>query len=135
MPKCGIPDSLQPNDIHPRNAFLPLAPGHPFRLFDLGDAFWAHPFGVLHLPLRLAEGASLAGPLPGTAVVRRLAEGYLRCWPEVPQRRWPEVLLAADRLGAVHRALSWERLLAHVDADLLSDPPQVGTWLAQAVAP
>lgn len=135
LSRLGIPDTLQPNDVSPSNAFLPRTPGGPYRLFDMGDAFWSHPFGVLHLPLRLAAGSSLADPLPDRPDVRRLAEQYLRCWPEVPVRRWPEVLEAADRLGAVHRALSWERLLAHVDARSLTDPPRVSVWFMQALAP
>ena len=126
LSRLGIPDTLQPNDVSPANAFLPRRPGGPYRLFDMGDAFWSHPFGVLHLPLRVAVGSSLAGPLPAGSTVRRLAADYLRLWPEVPERLWPEVLQAGDRLGAVHRALSWHRLLAHVDTASLKEPPQVG---------
>ncbi len=131
----GIPDTLQPNDASLGNAVSATSPGDPYRLFDLGDAFWSHPFGVLHLPLRQAVGASLAGPRPTASETGRLAEAYLRCWPEVPQRCWPEALDAADRLGAVQRALSWERLLAHVDAGAVPSPPRLATWLCQAVAP
>jgi hypothetical protein len=47
--------------------------GGPFRLFDLGDAFWSHPFAVLHLPLRAASGVGLADPLPPGAEEGALA--------------------------------------------------------------
>lgn len=130
----GVPDTLQPNDISLGNAVDPPAPGGPYRLFDLGDALWSHPFGVLHLSLRLAAGTSLAGTLPGTPQVRMLAMRYLRCWPEVPERLGLDVLDAADRLGSVHRALSWARLLAHVDTASVHSPPRVATWLGQALA-
>ena len=46
----------------------------------------------------------------------------------------PEVLEAADRLGAVHRAASWLRLLAPVDPDRLAVPtPRVADWLELAL--
>lgn len=134
LDELGLPDTLQPNDASVGNAVAPSSPGGPYRLFDLGDAFWSHPFGVLHLPLRLAAGASLAGPRPAASETGRLVGAYLRCWPEVPEPRWPEVVDAADRLGAVQRALSWERLLAHVDAATVNNPPRLATWLCQAVA-
>ena len=40
--------------------------------FDLGDAFWAHPFAALAVPLRRAAGVRLADPLPMNPAVLRL---------------------------------------------------------------
>jgi hypothetical protein len=84
-------------------------------------------------------------------------EAYLERWPEVDLGAgpgsgssgpggwpgadgWPgdgglpEVLEAADRLGAVHRAASWLRLLAPVDPDRLAVPtPRVADWLELAL--
>lgn len=134
LSEIALPDTLQPNDISFGNTVAPYLPGGPYRLFDLGDAFWSHPFGVLHLTLRLATGTGLASPLLHTPRMRQLAMTYLDCWPEVPAAARLEVLAAADRIGSVHRALSWARLLAHVDTDSISDPPRVATWLCQALA-
>ena len=57
----------------------------------------------------------LVDPLPDTAPVRRLVDAYLEHWPEVTSRDRPGLLRAADRLGALHRAASWQRLLAPVE--------------------
>lgn len=128
----GVADSLQFNDVQDGNTFLPSAPGGPFRLSDLGDAFWAHPFAALSVPLRRAAGVRLADPLPMNRTVLRLARVYFDQWPGVAAGE--AVIRAADRLGAVHRALSWSRLLKHTDTSRLTDPPRVGNWLLQAVA-
>lgn len=129
----GVADSLQPNDVQDGNTFLPSAPGGPFRLFDLGDAFWAHPFAALAVPLRRAAGVRLADPLPMNPAVLRLAGAYFDPWPGI--KAGEAVIRAADRVGAVHRAMSWSRLLKHTDTNRLADPPRVGNWLLQAVAP
>ena len=134
LARFDTPETLQPNDLSLANAFQPIAPGGPLRLFDLGDALWSHPFGVLHVPLRLAVGAKLSAPLPDSPTANRLADHYLRCWPEIPPHLGHEVLVAADRLGAVHRALSWRRLLVHLDGNAIPNPPQIATWVRQAVA-
>ncbi len=131
----GIPETLQPNDVNPRNACGPDEAA-ALRFFDLGDAFWSHPFAALHLPMRLAAGLDLAAPLPSAPAAVRVAEAYLARWPEAPRRRWAAVVRAADRLGAVHRAASWQRLLAPVDPARLGLPtPRIADWLAAALRP
>jgi len=54
-------------------ASVPIWLPRPVVLFDLGDAFWSHPFAVLHLPLRAASGVGLADPLPPGAEEGALA--------------------------------------------------------------
>src|SRR5690606_32769307 len=46
--ETGLPQTLQPNDAHPRNAVGPSTPGAPARVFDLGDSVRSHPWAVLH---------------------------------------------------------------------------------------
>lgn len=129
----GLPTTLQPNDVHLGNAGRG-ADGR-LRLFDLGDAFRSHPWAVLSAPLRTAGGTRLRDPLPGTATVHGLLDRYAEHWPEVDRSDRAEVLRAADRLGALHRAASWDRLLAPVDPDRLGVPtPVVADWLALALA-
>ncbi len=153
----GLPATLQPNDAHPRNAVGPSTPGGPARVFDLGDAVRSHPWAVLHTTVRLAARVPLTDTWPDTPLTRRIVDAYLERWPEVDlgsgrpgtgtagtagwrsdggpgDRGLPEVLAAADRLGAVHRAASWLRLLAPVDPDRLAVPtPRVADWLELAL--
>lgn len=129
-----VPDTLQPNDVSLGNAVQPHTASGPYRLFDLGDSLWSHPFGVLHLPLRLANGVPLTGRRPDGPTTEAIVAAYLGAWSQVPQHQWPDVLDAADRVGAIHRALSWRRLLNHVTPDALPDPPRLSAWLHQAIA-
>lgn len=129
----GLPTTLQPNDVHPGNTGR--GTDGRLRLFDLGDAFLSHPWAVLSAPLRTTTGARLRDPLPASALTRRLLDRYAEHWPEVDRPDRAEVLRAADRLGALHRAASWERLLAPADPGRLGVPtPLVADWLALALA-
>ena len=131
----GIPDTLQPNDVHPGNAVGPRVPGGPTRLFDLGDALWSHPWAVMHSPVRGLCGARLSEPRPDTPEARRLLDGYAEHWPEVDRADRAALVHAADRLGALHRVESWRRLLEHADPSRLGVPtPVLATWLGQALA-
>ncbi|MGD8199166.1 hypothetical protein ACQE98_00715 [Ornithinimicrobium sp. W1679] len=131
----GLPETLQPNDAHPRNAVGPSSPGGPVRVFDLGDSVRSHPWAVLHTTVRLAAGVRLTGPRSDTPLTRRIVDAYVERWPEVARPDRPEVLDAADRLGAVHRAASWLRLLAPVDPDRLGVPtPRITAWIQLALA-
>lgn len=135
LARAGPPETLQPNDAHPRNAVGPLTPGGPARVFDLGDAVWSHPWAVLHTTVRLAAGVRLTEPWPDTPLTRRVLDAYADRWPEVDRADRAEVAAAADRLGALHRAASWLRLLAPVDPDRLGVPtPSVADWLELALA-
>ncbi len=81
LDSLGIPGTLQINDVYLGNACGPAHAGGPFRLFDLGDAFWSHPFAVLHLPLRASSGVGLADPLPPGAEEGALASAHLGSGP------------------------------------------------------
>src|SRR5690606_8457230 len=81
--ETGLPQTLQPNDAHPRNAVGPSTPGAPARVFDLGDSVRSHPWAVLHTTVRLAARVHLTDPWPDTPLTRRIVEAYLERWLEV----------------------------------------------------
>lgn len=130
----GLPSTLQPNDLHPGNA----ARGADglLRLFDLGDAFWSHPWAALSSPLRGVGDRQLRDPRPDTPAVRRLLDRYAEHWPEVARADRTAVVEAADRLGCLQRAASWQRLLAPTDPARLGLPavPRVADYLLRALA-
>lgn len=129
----GLPMTLQPNDVHPGNTAR--GTDGRLRLFDLGDAFLSHPWAVLAGPLRGVSGTRLREPLADTPATRALLDRYAEHWPEVDRADRHTLLAAADRLGSLHRAASWERLLAPVDPDRLGvETPRLVDWLALALA-
>ncbi len=131
----GVPPTLQPNDVSTGNAFAPRGPEGRARLFDLGDAFWSHPFAVLQVPLRFATGAWPGPPAPDDPVAAWLRDAYLAAWSG--DLRGVDALRAvdaADRLASLHRCESWRRLLRWVDAAAVPAPvPRLATWLADAL--
>lgn len=131
----GPASTLQPNDAQPGNAVRATARDQPRRLFDLGDAVWSHPWAVLHASGRgIAAGIRLTDPWPQEPATRRLVDAYAEHWPEISSSDRRTVLRAAERLGALHRAESWRRLLAETDTDMLVAPaPRIATWLIQAL--
>ena len=132
----GVPATFQPNDVSTGNAFAPRD-GRQARLFDVGDAFWSHPFAVLHVPLRMATGAWPHPPAPGDPLAGRLRDAYLDVWSTgLSDADAARALDAADRLAALHRCESWRRLLAWVDAAAVPAPvPRLADWLVEAVRP
>lgn len=129
----GLPDALQHNDLHLGNAFR--RPGGA-AFIDLGDAVWTHPLTALRTPLWIARNRfSLAPDSPGTA---QLVDAGLTPWTDVADRADLEALLpAADRLGCLHRAESWRRLMADVPLACIDDGflRSVPEWLVDATAP
>lgn len=130
----GIPDTLQPNDVGPHNVFVPRRGEESFRFFDLGDAFWSHPFAALMMALRIGCGSWPAAPDPAHPLARAITEAYLGAWPEVDAEQGRRLVAAADRLAAVHRCESWRRLLAPLDPQRLAqEPPRLADWVGEAV--
>jgi hypothetical protein len=104
-----VPTSVDHNDLHSNNAFIPA--GAPLRFFDFGDALWAHPFGTLFVPLR-SVGRGLGGGDPRESDVgRRVIDAYLDVWDDLaPRDQLRSGVDAAMVLGSVHRSESWIRL-------------------------
>lgn len=109
-----LPSSLQHGDLHPGNVF---EVDGALRVFDLGDAQWAHPLEVLEVSSAVSRDA-------GTdwAPVER---SYRRAWDawcaerSLPQAgtsddapAWDDLRRAAGVTHAVNRAWTWCRALA-----------------------
>lgn len=110
----GVPLSLEHNDLHPNNAFIPGSRTDPLRFFDFGDSYWAHPFSSLYVPLGVMMENWEAQP--DDARLRRVLTAYLERWTgyaPLPQLR--EALEPALQLGRLNRYASWLRLLIHAD--------------------
>ncbi len=106
----GVPASLQHDDLHDGNVFVPYDGAGAYRVFDWGDASVAHPFTTLLITLRVV---SYRLQLPnGAPELFRLRDSYLEPWTAEHDR---DTLVGACRLalltGPVGRALSWRRSL------------------------
>lgn len=103
-----VPATLQHADAHPWNVF---AGGGRLRLFDFGDAQWAHAAEVLMVPYGIVRQG---GTLDWAAVV----EGYRLVW-ELSAAELDELMAAAALTHPVNRALTWWASLQHAtDAEL-----------------
>ncbi|MDO9379882.1 MAG: phosphotransferase [Nocardioidaceae bacterium] len=100
----AVPASLQHGDLHPGNVFARREPGAALRVFDFGDAQWAHPFEVLVVPVRVATEER------GRAAAARLVEAYLEVWDDLaPRAELHRLVAAARRVHPVPRATTWWR--------------------------
>jgi hypothetical protein len=106
----GVPASLQHDDLHDGNVFVPYDGVGPYRVFDWGDASVAHPFATLLVTLRVV---AYRLDLPnGAPELLRLRDAYVEPWTGEHDRA---TLVEACRLalltGPVSRAMSWRRSL------------------------
>ncbi|MFE6963625.1 phosphotransferase family protein [Agromyces sp. NPDC057679] len=107
----GLPTTLQHGDLHPGNVFATTA-GETGRLrvFDFGDAQWAHPVEAILIPMAVMEYAGLDAA-PVEAVFRE-------AWSEsgaLDDDRWTGLVAAAEITQAVNRSLTWWDCLAEAD--------------------
>lgn len=110
----GVPLSLEHNDLHPNNAFIPGSSTDPLRFFDFGDSYWAHPFSSLYVPLNVMMENWETGS--DDARIRRVLTAYLERWTAyAPLPKLREALEPALQLGRLNRYASWLRLLIHAD--------------------
>ncbi|MBR7743207.1 phosphotransferase [Phycicoccus sp. BSK3Z-2] len=127
-----LPDSLQHNDLHLGNALA--GAGGAIAFIDLGDAVWAHPLTALRIPLwTLAERRGADDPF-----VRRVRDAALEPWADLVDAGDLRALLpAADRLSALHRVLSWQRLVDDVPLHAVPDLYRraAAEWLLVATDP
>ncbi|MDX6307868.1 MAG: hypothetical protein QOI06_914 [Nocardioidaceae bacterium] len=102
--------SLDHNDLHQNNVFIPHADETTLRFFDFGDAFWAHPFTTLSVPVGVLCRDWKTEPHDPRIV--RVVDSYLEVWSDLGQ---PAELREAARLAQemypVHRFESWRRIL------------------------
>ncbi len=113
-----VPGSFQHDDLNPWNVAAGPA---GLRFFDVGDAFWSHPFAALQVPLAMATRTWPWGPPVDDPLVVRLVDAYLAAWAgdEVTVADLRPLVGPALLLAQAHRGESWRRLLAHVPADRL----------------
>jgi hypothetical protein len=131
----GIPASVNHDDLHDNNVFVPpRADGH-YRFFDWGDASVAHPFAVLLIALRVA--ADLHGLGPGDPALLRLRDAYLEPWTgEFDRASLVQAVHLALRVGGVSRALNYRSALIEgtpADHDEYGDG--VSQWLLEFYEP
>jgi hypothetical protein len=110
----GVPLSLDHNDLHPRNAFLPGSSTEPLRFFDFADAYWAHPFSSMLVPIH--QMCEQWRTTPADPRIRLVAVAYLEQWTDYAPL--PELQAALDSalyLARVHRYGSWLRLFVYAD--------------------
>jgi hypothetical protein len=112
----GVPLSLDHNDLHARNCFLPGSSTDPLRFFDFADAYWAHPFSALLVPVtQMREQWNTTADDPRILAV---VDAYLDHWTSyAPLSELRTAVEPALRLGGVHRYGSWLRLLVYADDD------------------
>jgi hypothetical protein len=131
----GIPASVNHDDLHDNNVFVPHRPGGHYRLFDWGDASVAHPFAVLLIALRVAQ--NLHHLSAGDPALLRLRDAYLEPWTaEFDRSTLVEATRLALRVGGVSRALSYRSALIEgtpADHDEYGDG--VAQWLLECYAP
>jgi hypothetical protein len=112
----AVPLSLDHNDLHARNCFLPGTSADPLRFFDFADSYWAHPFSALLVPItRMREQWRTTADDPRIAAV---VDAYLGRWTAyAPLAELRSAVEPALRLAGVHRYGSWLRLLVYADDD------------------
>lgn len=105
--------TLQHGDLHLGNVFA-LDGG--LRVFDLGDAQWAHPLETLEVPSAVVRHAGMPWD--------RTEAAYRRAWSSsvhVDDDEWEALRRAAGVAHAVNRAWSWWEALAEATDDEWDD--------------
>jgi len=128
-----VPLSLEHNDLHSNNAFVPPGPGQPLRFFDFGDSVLAHPFTSMALPIDTAcEDWNVDR---NSRDIDYIVDAYLEPWTDDGERGdLRELLDIAVAFGDVHRLATWHRVLPYAGDDELSDfGPAVPGFLSRVV--
>lgn len=131
----GLPTTLNHNDLHANNAFVPVAADAPLRFFDLADSVLGDPLATLLVPLDVLGTDWDAGP--SDPRLRRVADAFLEVWSDlVPIGELRSVLPAALHLARMHRHESWWRCAPHLYGEALTDHgAMVGLWLQMLADP
>lgn len=124
-----MPSTFQHGDLHPGNVF---AVDGGLRIFDFGDAQWAHALEVLAVPYRWVTQLT---PLPWEEVL----DAYAEVWADViPAQALRGLLPAAMVTHAVNRAFTWLGAIEGAQPDELQqwgDAPGYYVRLAHAPFP
>ncbi|WP_020670879.1 phosphotransferase [Amycolatopsis nigrescens] len=109
-----VPASIDHNDLHPWNIFVPGASGTPdagkAKFYDWGDSVVAHPFASMLVALGfVGQYFGLGADDPG---VLRARDAYLEVFTDLaPHTELVEELELACRVAKVARVLTWDRSL------------------------
>jgi Phosphotransferase enzyme family len=125
----GLPLSLDHNDLHANNAFIPRPGEEHLRFFDFGDSVVGHPLCSLLIPLNVLGHELQADD--DDPRLRRVADAYLEVWSDLAD---PATLRSAvdpaRQLGRLHRSESWRRVLRSADPTELAEFGDSATvWL------
>ncbi|HEY2489599.1 MAG TPA: hypothetical protein VGI37_08840 [Streptosporangiaceae bacterium] len=128
----AVPPSLDHSDLHDYQVFV--TDGR-YTFFDWGDASIGHPFTSLLVILRAA--AARHGLAAGSAALGRLRDAYLEPWTaELPAHELRRYAKLAIRLGAISRALAWQRAFPQAAAQVRQDQGgAVAYWLTRLLEP
>jgi Phosphotransferase enzyme family len=97
---CGLPDSVQHDDLHAANLYLK---DQRTRILDWGDSSISHPFASLVVTFRFLE--EINGFSQGDAWFARLRDAYLEPWGSGFQGTFA----LAMRVGAFAHVCAWVR--------------------------
>ena len=129
----GLPMALNHNDLHGGNVFA--EPGEVMRFFDLGDAMFTDPLGVLLIPLGiLADQLDCA---PDDPRLGQVAEALVEVWSDLaPAGEIRAALPHALRLARLARHESWLRATPPMSPAELADWGMAASaWLARVPDP
>jgi hypothetical protein len=108
--------TLDHNDLHANNAFVPQPGDAHLRIFDFADAVVGHPFGSLFVPMNVLSGALETGL--DDPRLRRVVDAYLEPWTDIGDATTLRRLVQpALRLARLNRHESWRRVLDTVSDD------------------
>jgi hypothetical protein len=131
----GVPASLQHDDLHDANVFVPGERGGHYRVFDWGDSSVAHPFAVLLVALRVVAHVHKAEY--GAPELLRLRDAYLEPWSaDFDRPTLLEAVRLALRTGGVSRARAYRvALLEGTEADVREHGDGLPYWLLEMYGP
>jgi hypothetical protein len=126
LARYPIPETLHHDDFHDGNIFV--RDGR-YTFADWGESCVAHPFFTLVVTLRsVAYSLDL---LAGDPVLDQLRDAYLKPWEQFTS--WADLQSAfvlANRVGMVNRALTWHRVVSHLEEPYRSEQADaVPGWL------
>ncbi|HEV7145497.1 MAG TPA: phosphotransferase [Pedococcus sp.] len=112
LSSAALPVTFQHGDLHPKNVF---EVDSGVRLFDFGDAQWAHALEILAVPYAWVTQRT---DLPWSEVL----DAYASCWSDVVSRAQLDQLLPSAMVThAVNRSFTWLGALQGARPDELAE--------------
>lgn len=124
----GLPETLQHDDFHDNNIFVP---GNRYLFFDWGETCVAHPFFTLTVTLRsVAYQMKLE---EASAAIDSIRDLYLEAWSGfLGWQHLHESFELARVVGMANRSLTWYRVVAKLPEPYRSQEAEaVPGWLIE----